>query len=83
MANPTDYDFVQVELKSDVAKRIKEICDDAKRNNIFISKSDLLRIMLNNGTIIEYTIKTFVYNKKVKNSDLAPFASEPKPLNTQ
>lgn len=73
-----EYAFVQVYLKKDVADRLNQICKDAKNERIFISKSDLLRVMLNNATIIEYAVKHIIYDK----SGTLNFPSQPKRLNT-
>ena len=62
-----EYDFVQVYLKRDVALKLAQICIDAKHEQLFISKSDLLRAMLNNGTIVEYAIKHIIYDKTGEN----------------
>jgi hypothetical protein len=65
-----DYDFVKVNLKKDVAEQIDKICKDAKKYGIFISKSDLLRVMVFDGNVIELSIKKIVYNKNQINSGL-------------
>ena len=68
---PDEYDFVKISIKKDVAEQIDTICNDAKKYGIFISKSDLLRTMINDSLVIEYAIKKIVYNKNnVKSSDL-------------
>lgn len=64
MTNPKDNGFVTVHLKDDVAKQLKQICDDATNNGITINYSDLLRVMLFNGTIIEYSIKKIINDKE-------------------
>jgi hypothetical protein len=64
MVDKTDYDFVNVSLKKDIADKITQICDDSAKYNIFISKSELLDIMLNDPIVIEYAIKKWINNKK-------------------
>ena len=64
MVDKTDYDFVNVSLKKDIVDKITQICDDSAKYNIFISKSELLDIMLNDPIVIEYAIKKWINNKK-------------------
>lgn len=61
-----DYDFVSVSLKKDVANQIDKICTDAKKYGIFIDKSGLIRIMVFNATIVEYSIKQLINDKSGK-----------------
>ena len=66
-----EYDFVKISVKKDIAEQINTICNDAKKYGIHISKSELLRVMVNDGNVIEYVIKKIVYNKNnSKSSDL-------------
>jgi hypothetical protein len=62
-----EYEFVTISIKKDVAQQIDRICDDAKSYGIFISKSSLLRVMVFNPTIIEYSIKRLL-NESSKES---------------
>ena len=74
MNSAVEYDFVKISVKKDVADQINQICDDAKKYGINVSKSELLRVMLNDGHVIEYTIKKIVYDKNNKNSSDLEFS---------
>jgi hypothetical protein len=63
MSNENEQDFVSVSLKKDVAEQIEKICQDAKQYDIFVSKSALLRVMIFNHTIVEYSIKQIISNR--------------------
>ena len=77
MVDKSDYDFVNVSLKKDVADHLSQIITDAEKYNIFISKSDLLRLMMNDPLIIEYAIKKWINDKKDKNLDYAKIQGNP------
>lgn len=70
MANLSDaYDFVNVKLKSDVSNQINQICEDCKKElGIAITKSDLLRILLNDSIVIEYAVKQYLLKQDEKKS---------------
>lgn len=70
-----EYNFVKVSLKEDVAKQIDTICNDLQKEcEVFVSKSDLLRIMVNDKNVIEYVVKKIVYDINIKKSgDLGVF----------
>ena len=65
MTQPEDYDFVKISLKKDIALQIDTICNDLQKEcGIFISKSELLRIMTTDSNVIEYVVKKILYDKK-------------------
>lgn len=60
-----DYNFVKVSLKNDVAQQIDTICNDLQKEcGIFISKSELLRIMTYDKNVLEYVVKKIINDKK-------------------
>jgi len=61
----SEYDFVKVSLKKDIAKQIDTICNDLQKEcGIFVSKSELLKVMIQDKNVIEYVVKKILYEKK-------------------
>jgi hypothetical protein len=75
MTSPEDYDFVKVSIKKDIAQQIDVICNDLQKEcGLFVSKSELLKVMTYDKNVIEYVVKKILYEKKNgKSSDYDVF----------